>query len=87
MPAMLFHEIVFHLNLKSAGIFFVASPIISKLRVTARFRVSSIIKSSSDNSLHDSKMNRHSSEMCWRYSLGSLDVLNLTQDAWTDVRT
>jgi hypothetical protein len=44
MPAIFFHWIVLHFTLKSVGIFFVASPIISKLLTIARFKVSSVIK-------------------------------------------
>jgi hypothetical protein len=41
MPAMLFHSMSLVFSLKSVGIFFVASPIISKLLTTALLSVSS----------------------------------------------
>jgi len=87
IPAISFHLTLFHLILKSAGIFFVASPIISRLRTIARLRVSSFRNSSLDIPLAvTERMYKLSSRICFRYSTGSLDIYNFVKYPGTNIR-
>lgn len=77
IPAISFQLTLFHFSLKSAGIFLVAYPIISKLLIIARFKVSSLRKLSNENSGSITDiMYRHSTCICFRYSKGFLDILD-----------
>src|SRR3954469_21607774 len=70
--------------LNSAGIFFVASPMISRLRTKARQRVSSLRKASNDRSRLWVSRYSASASMWRRYSRGSEDILRFCQDSRTD---
>src|SRR5579885_2312784 len=81
MPAIDRHSIEGSFSRVSAGTFLAASPMISRLRTKARFKVSSCRKSSSESPSTFFRRYSASSSMCCRTSLPKRDILHLVKDA------
>src|SRR5207247_332373 len=85
IPAIRVHLISGSDSVTEAGSFFTASPMISRLRTTARRKTSSDMNSAWVVLAAARVRNAASSRMCRRYSRGSDDILGSSQDVRPDV--